>query len=85
MRKDDIVIHDVPTKEFKTILSGRQFSMQITLKEPPYIGQRIVIYSVEEPKFDRKPQVFTSRITYFFSLDNILVSKNFYDIQWSVR
>jgi hypothetical protein len=85
MRKDDIVIYDMPDKEFETILSGRQFSLQVQLKQPPFIHQRLIIYSQDKLFSERRPKVFVTHLTSFISFDTVLASHMFYDIRWRPR
>jgi hypothetical protein len=85
MRKDDIVIRDIPTEEFKKITSGSQFSLQVTLPTPPYKHQRIIIYSAEKPLSNQRPQIFITHLTTFISFDTVIASSNFYDIRWRPR
>jgi hypothetical protein len=85
MRKDDIVIYDMPAKEFKKILTGSQFSLQVQLKQPPFIHQRIIIYAQPEPFSERAPHMFVARVKSYISFDTVLASTMFYDIRWSTR
>jgi hypothetical protein len=79
-----IQIFDIPLKAFQQFQSGRRFSAEIVLSNPPLEGTNVILHCQHQTPPIHTPHPIHTSVKHAVFLDTMLTSRNYYALTFNM-